>query len=96
MEWQSSNENVIKLESEGNVVAVGVGQADITVRSLDGGHVAICSVTVKKVSAIEDVISNADMSYKIYNLNGVELKSLQKGINIVRFENGIVKKVLIP
>ena len=96
MEWKSSNEKIVKLESEGILVAVSVGQADITVRSLDGGHVAICSVTVKEESAIEDIVSNADMSYKIYNLNGLEYKTLQKGVNIVRFENGIVKKIVIP
>ena len=96
LEWKSSNEKIVKLESEGNIVAVSVGQADITVRSLDGGHVAICSVTVKEESAIEDIVSNADMSYKIYNLNGLEYKTLQKGVNIVRFENGIVKKIVIP
>lgn len=96
LEWTSGNESVVKFEEEGEVLAVGAGQTDITVRSVDGGHVAVCSVTVKEVSAIEDVVSTTEVSCRIYNLHGVELKTLQKGVNIVKFDNGKVKKVVIP
>ena len=96
LDWSVANEQVVKLESDGNILAVGVGQTDVTVRSLDGGHVDVCALTVKELSAVEDVIFNGELSYNIYNLNGVELKSLQQGVNIVRFENGMVKKIVMP
>ena len=96
LEWTSGNESVVKFEEEGEVLAVGAGQTDIMVRSVDGGHVAVCSVTVKEVSAIEDVVSTTEVSCRIYNLHGVELKTLQKGVNIVKFDDGKVKKVVIP
>ena len=96
LEWTSGNESVVKFEEESEVLAVGAGQTDITVRSVDGGHVAVCSVTVKEVSAIEDVVSTTEVSCRIYNLHGVELKTLQKGVNIVKFDDGKVKKVVIP
>ena len=46
-------------------------------------------------AGIEDVIFDANLSYKLYNLQGVELEQPQKGINIMLFENGTAKKVMV-
>lgn len=43
--WRSSDETVATVES-GTVKAAGAGTATITVRTEDGGHTAICVVTV--------------------------------------------------
>ncbi len=52
--WKSSNEDVAKVDAEGKVTAVGIGDATITVETIDGGYKATCEVTVLKR---ENVIS---------------------------------------
>ena len=45
--WKSSNEKVAKVSSSGEIQAIGVGKATITVTTMDGGKTASCSVEVK-------------------------------------------------
>ncbi|SHF04357.1 Ig-like domain-containing protein [Caloramator proteoclasticus] len=47
VEWASSNLRVTKVDSNGNVIAVGRGTALITVRTNDGGYKRTCRVVVK-------------------------------------------------
>ena len=51
LRWTSSNENVAKVDKDGNVTAVGVGTATITVSTLHGVS-ATCSVTVKELTGV--------------------------------------------
>lgn len=54
--WESSNEAVATVDEEGNVVAVKVGTATITVTSEDGGQQTSCLVQVlEKVVHVEGV-----------------------------------------
>ncbi|WP_051108724.1 Ig-like domain-containing protein [Paenibacillus daejeonensis] len=46
VEWSSSNENVVKVSDNGTVTAIGLGQATITVKTLDGGFEASADFTV--------------------------------------------------
>ena len=46
------------------------------------------------IDAIEDVNAN-DGEYLIYTIDGRPVSTLQKGVNIIRYKNGKVKKVLI-
>ncbi|MBR3356335.1 MAG: Ig-like domain-containing protein [Solobacterium sp.] len=46
VEWSSSDESVVSVDSEGNLKANKSGTAEITVRTADGGHTASCTVTV--------------------------------------------------
>lgn len=48
--WASSKESVATVDSEGNVTAKSEGTAIITVTTVDGGHTASCTVTVKAAS----------------------------------------------
>ena len=50
--WSSSNETVARVSSGGFVVAEGTGNAVITVRTVDGGRTATCSVTVTQAGTI--------------------------------------------
>ncbi len=47
--WSSSNDNVATVDDNGHVVAAGVGQATITVRTVQGGHTAQCAVEVSAI-----------------------------------------------
>ena len=44
--WTSSNTSIAKVDTNGNISAVGVGSAVITVKS-SNGKIAICNITIK-------------------------------------------------
>nr|WP_246362791.1 DUF4073 domain-containing protein [Paenibacillus alba] len=44
--WKSNNTNVVQVDGNGKVTAVGAGTATITVTTVDGGKTATCDVTV--------------------------------------------------
>ena len=46
VKWSSNNANVAKVDENGNVTAVGVGDAIITATTDEGGFTATCMVTV--------------------------------------------------
>ena len=48
----------------------------------------------EKETAIEDVIAD-DSTYQIYTIDGKPIEALQKGVNIIKYQNGNVKKVLV-
>ncbi len=47
--WSSSDDTVVTVDKDGNVIAVSVGEATITATSADGKASAICNVTVDPV-----------------------------------------------
>lgn len=49
--WTSSDSSIAAVDETGNVTGIGVGQATISAKALDGGNVAKCNVTV-----IEEII----------------------------------------
>lgn len=44
--WKSSDNSVATVDANGNVAAVGQGKATISVKTVDGGFVAQCTITV--------------------------------------------------
>lgn len=62
--WSSSDESVVKVDAEGNVVAVGVGVATITVTTVDGNKTATCTVTVSPVAVIQVILNKNELSLK--------------------------------
>jgi len=90
--WTSSDENVC-LVSNGTVIAVGYGTAVIIATTSDGNYMAYCAVTVVDYTGIVDVADN--FNYRVYNIQGQQLPRLQRGINVIRFNDGQVKKVQI-
>lgn len=46
LKWTSSNPEVASVDANGQVSALALGTADITVTTVDGGHTAVCKVTV--------------------------------------------------
>lgn len=46
------------------------------------------------IDAIEDVIADDD-EYQIFTLDGKNVESLQKGVNIIRYSNGTTKSVYV-
>jgi hypothetical protein len=53
--WASSDEAIVSVSSTGVVTGVAIGSASITVRTVEGGKTATCSVFVKKVIVSEAI-----------------------------------------
>lgn len=63
IEWSSSDENIVTVDTEGNVTAVAVGDAVITATATDGSSVsATCNVTVLPILAESIAISQESWS----------------------------------
>lgn len=92
--WKSSDEKVC-IVSNGMVVAVGYGSAVIIAITADGGFMATCTVTVNNTTGIQNVHKTNTSIYRVFGIDGKEKPSLQKGINIIKFEDGSTRKVVI-
>ena len=65
VKWKSSNTNVVKVDSYGNVTAVGDGIANITVKTKDGSKIGTCKVTVNSSIPVSDlVLEKSDLELK--------------------------------
>ena len=94
VKWTSSNESVCVV-SNGTVVAVGEGVCVIIATTEDGGYIATCTVTVTIASSISTARTTGKNPFRIFDVNGVERRALQPGINIIRFDDGTMKKVYV-
>ena len=56
--WSSNNEEVATVDQQGNVVAVGEGECDITVSAVDGDASAVCHVVVKSLVTVTEIELN--------------------------------------
>ena len=92
IKWSSSNEGVATVDVFGNVKMVGKGEVIITAETLDGSKLSASCTIKDQNSGIEDIVSDTDSGYIVYNLNGIrvlktsnksDLESLPKGIYIV-------------
>lgn len=67
--WSSSDETVATVSDNGVITAIGVGEALIMAASADGNASATCLVTVKAISGIADVESDA-VQAKVFDMQG--------------------------
>lgn len=88
--WKSSNENVC-IVSSGKVVAVGYGTAIIIATTVDGGHMATCTVTVKDMSGINDVNCDRGVPTEYYNLQGVKVSEPKNGVFVKKQGTQVTK-----
>lgn len=91
--WKSYNENVC-IVNKGLVIGIGYGTAVVSVTTVDGNHMATCTITVEDNTPVNSIGAN-NQGYKVYSLQGREQTHIQKGLNIIRFNDGTVKKVMV-
>ena len=91
--WKSSNENVC-IVSNGKVVAVGYGTSVIIATTIDGGHMATCTIVVAESTGIDNIYSTKE-AIKVFDINGKVSSLDSKGIKIIRFEDGTSLKIVI-
>lgn len=94
--WSSSKENVCTVSDNGTIVALDDGVSIVIATTVDGGFVAVCTVNVTTLSGIENInISDNEQVDGFYTIDGLRLIKPQKGLNIVKFKNGAIKKILV-
>lgn len=91
--WRSSNESIC-IVSNGKVVSVGFGTAVIIATTVDGGHMATCTVVVENNTRINK-INETNEVLKVFDINGNVSSLESSGIKIIRFEDGSSMKILI-
>ena len=91
--WRSSNESIC-IVSNGKVVSVGFGTAVIIATTVDGGHMATCTVVVENNTRINN-INETNEVLKVFDINGNVSSLESSGIKIIRFEDGSSMKILI-
>jgi uncharacterized protein YjdB len=61
--WSSDSETVATVDDSGLVTAIAKGEAGITVRTADGNHTAVCTVTVSEPTGTHFI---PEKSIKVY------------------------------
>ncbi|KRQ86506.1 Kappa-carrageenase precursor [Caloramator mitchellensis] len=56
--WSSDNDNVARVDGDGNVTAANIGTATISAKTVDGGFTDSCKIIVKEITRVEDVKLN--------------------------------------
>lgn len=59
--YESSDETIVSVSETGLMKALANGEADITVKTVDGGKTKICHVTVTEVSNVENVTNQEQL-----------------------------------
>ena len=78
------------------VVALSPGTSIIIATTVDGGYMATCTISVEIDTSINYINeSNSNSNFKVYSIDGRMRQSLQRGINIIVFENGQRMKVYV-
>ena len=96
LRWSSSNTSVCTVSDGGFIVAVGIGVSVVTATTVDGGFVAVCIVTVKETDGIVSIdIDSLNGNERIYDAQGKRITNLQRGINIIRMNDGTIRKVVV-
>ncbi len=62
--WTSSNKEIVMVDSEGEIVALGIGEAEVTAKTSNGKE-AIVNVTVKPIPVTEIKISESEINLKV-------------------------------
>ncbi len=87
VEWYSDDESIAFVDDEGLVSPCGVGTTDIYARTLDGGYITKCTVTVTTWSKrIEDI----PVTYTDYDMTIDEMVEAQMQANPTIFTNEVI------
>ena len=102
IEWTSSDISIATVDNNGLVNVIKDGSCIISARTTDGSDLsAECIVT--SISGIDNIFTDADESFDIYNMQGLlikkdcnrdNLKNLSSGIYIIRQDNK-TKKIIV-
>ena len=95
VEWATSNMAVCHVSQSGLVTATGYGTTVVFATAVDGGYSASCVVHVKDISGISELTNQDKSADTKFSSIGVVLKAPIKGVNIVKYSDGTVRKVIV-
>ena len=91
--WSSSNESIVMVSSEGNIVGIAEGKAIVTAAATDGSNIsASCEIEVRLFTALEDILSQPGQ-HLIFDIMGRRIHTIShSGLYII--DNKVVYVIL--
>ncbi len=95
--WESSDNEIATVTTDGLVNTFAGGQVTITAHTTDGSHLSSeCIVIVNVVNGVASIhVSDYPIGTKFFTLSGQLLPSPHKGIVVVRYSDGTVRTLNI-
>lgn len=94
--WKSSNESVCMVSNKGELLTTGYGKTVVLATTEDGNYVGICIVTVSEETGIDNTMLSSEVKeVSRFSSQGQRLTAPTKGVNIVKYCDGSVRKEIV-
>lgn len=94
--WKSSNESVCIISNNGELLTTGYGKTVVLATTEDGNYVGTCIVTVSEETGIDNTMLSSEIKeVSRFSSQGQRLTAPTKGVNIVKYCDGSVRKEIV-
>lgn len=94
--WKSSNESVCMVSNSGELLTTGYGKTVVLATTEDGSYVGTCIVTVSEETGIDNTMVSSEVKeVSRFSSQGQRLTAPTKGLNIVKYSDGSVRKEIV-
>ena len=94
--WKSSNESVCMVSDKGELLTTGYGKTVVLATTEDGNYVGTCIVTVSEETGIDNTMVSSEVKeVSRFSSQGQRLTAPTKGVNIVKYCDGSVRKEIV-
>ena len=94
--WKSSNESVCMVSNSGELLTTGYGKTVVLATTEDGNYVGTCIVTVSEETGIDNTMLSSEVKeVSRFSSQGLRLTAPTKGVNIVKYCDGSVRKEIV-
>lgn len=94
--WKSSNESVCIVSNKGELLTTGYGKTVVLATTEDGNYVGTCIVTVSEETGIDNTMLSSEVKeVSSFSSQGLRLTAPTKGVNIVKYCDGSVRKEIV-
>ena len=94
--WKSSNESVCMVSNSGELLTTGYGKTVVLATTEDGNYVGTCIVTVSEETGIDNTMVSSEVKeVSRFSSQGQRLTAPTKGVNIVKYFDGSVRKEIV-
>ena len=94
--WKSCNESVCIISNNGELLTTGYGKTVVLATTEDGNYVGTCIVTVSEETGIDNTMLSSEVKeVSRFSSQGQRLTAPTKGVNIVKYCDGSVRKEIV-
>ena len=94
--WKSSNESVRMVSNSGELLSTGYCKTVVLSTTEDGNYVGTCIVTVSEETGIDNTMVSSEVKeVSRFSSQGQRLTAPTKGVNIVKYCDGSVRKEIV-